>query len=471
MFKHTLCIIGFALVISACNLMSTSSSDVIEGVTSTPEVILDANSLIDVVPSLTPIPTSTDVETIPDNIPFVVSSSCVPNTDLPVYSVRSGDTLFSIALEVGYTTEELAQLNCLEDTDLITTGQKLYIPNATIVHLQDGEGDNSNGLQDIPLAEANNATSIDVANIPLHPVIYHGSIIPSSWITNYSQAFIDAYIVEENVSITFTWSDFPMDLGVTDVGFVMSPNNKIGGYTLIGTDSNLQDGVGVSWVIPSNTQIDVFAVGKIAGQQELIVSESIRVGSRSIDAPLQERVQGTINISPTVIFNSLGDVVVNPNADSISIEWIGVTANYGYYPIGQVFFYHQDTNGNVSLIGTDANHDDGISVIWESFPIMAGVIYAEGEFIQIGWHISQVMLTMPSINVNIEMEDCMFFGYGIGAPHPVYPSPDRSTIPIAEIQEIVRYPVIEQGELFHHIDLGDQSGWIDSGRGELVGDC
>jgi len=474
MFKNILFIIGVAWVISACSLTSAGSSIPLEAVTMTPEEISADTSLVEIAPSLTPAPTSTPIEIAQNDIPVAAPSNCVPNTDLPVYSVRNGDTLSGIASGQGVTVQELVRLNCLDNSNLITAGQQLYVPNpltTSNVNQQENDVPANIELQSVPIAESNNAASIDVANIPLHPATYHGSIIPSSWIANREHASINAYIVEENAPITFTWSYFPTKLGITEVGLVIRPNNDVGGYTLIGTDTNLLDGVSVSWTMPANAQIDVFAVGKIPGQQELIVSESIRLGARNSNVPLQERVQGTTSISPTLIFNSPGDVVIDPDGVPITIEWIGVTSGYGYHLIDQVSFYYQDANGNTTFIGADTNDSDGISVTWESLPTIAGVVYAEGEFLQIGQTISQVMLTMPNINIDVEIDSCMFFGYGIGAPHPVYPSPDQSTTPIAEIREIDRYPVIEQGELFHHIDLGDQSGWVESGRGGLVGNC
>ena len=60
------------------------------------------------------------------NVTF--ASPCTPRTDWPVYTVKSGDTLFGIAQATGSTVAELTYANCLPNPNLIVTGQKLYVP-------------------------------------------------------------------------------------------------------------------------------------------------------------------------------------------------------------------------------------------------------------------------------------------------------------------------------------------------------
>jgi LysM repeat protein len=70
-------------------------------------------------------PTSTDTPT-----PTV--TVCTPYYWWPIYSVQSGDTLYSIALKTGSTPEELRRANCLFGT-IIHVGQKLYVPHLPII--------------------------------------------------------------------------------------------------------------------------------------------------------------------------------------------------------------------------------------------------------------------------------------------------------------------------------------------------
>ncbi|MFN8379715.1 MAG: Gmad2 immunoglobulin-like domain-containing protein [Anaerolineae bacterium] len=60
----------------------------------------------------------------------VFASTCNVRTDWPVYTVQAGDTLFSIATEVGSTTNELTIANCLSNPNMIYTGQQLHVPQS-----------------------------------------------------------------------------------------------------------------------------------------------------------------------------------------------------------------------------------------------------------------------------------------------------------------------------------------------------
>jgi LysM repeat protein len=47
---------------------------------------------------------------------------------VPAYTVQSGDTLWGIAQEYGFTWEELSKFNRLENARLILPGQTILIP-------------------------------------------------------------------------------------------------------------------------------------------------------------------------------------------------------------------------------------------------------------------------------------------------------------------------------------------------------
>ena len=64
-------------------------------------------------------------------IPLPVgSNACPPPTGWVAYTVRAGDTLFSIAGRAGSTVEAVRAANCLTDVNVIAVGQTLYLPTA-----------------------------------------------------------------------------------------------------------------------------------------------------------------------------------------------------------------------------------------------------------------------------------------------------------------------------------------------------
>ena len=63
-----------------------------------------------------------------DTVKVLFTSSCQLRTDWPIYTVKPGDTLFSIAQRTGSTVGELVIANCISNPNLITVGQSLYVP-------------------------------------------------------------------------------------------------------------------------------------------------------------------------------------------------------------------------------------------------------------------------------------------------------------------------------------------------------
>lgn len=57
------------------------------------------------------------------------STSCSIHPGWVPYTVRSGDSLFSISMATGISVWQLKTGNCLGQSDLILTGQILYVPN------------------------------------------------------------------------------------------------------------------------------------------------------------------------------------------------------------------------------------------------------------------------------------------------------------------------------------------------------
>ncbi len=74
----------------------------------------------------TPTPTETATPTV-TTTPTPTPTPCVPRLDWPIYIVRPGDTLFSLARVTGSTVDELMRANCLFD-ERIYAGQALRVP-------------------------------------------------------------------------------------------------------------------------------------------------------------------------------------------------------------------------------------------------------------------------------------------------------------------------------------------------------
>jgi len=66
----------------------------------------------------TPVPTATPLPTL----------TPAPTPILPKYVVKKGDTLQTIADELGVSLEELVKVNGLDNANLISIGQELLIP-------------------------------------------------------------------------------------------------------------------------------------------------------------------------------------------------------------------------------------------------------------------------------------------------------------------------------------------------------
>lgn len=60
-------------------------------------------------------------------------AGCQVRDEWPTYTVRAGDTLYSIARRAGSTVPEVAQANCLADPRRLAVGQVLHLPQAVAI--------------------------------------------------------------------------------------------------------------------------------------------------------------------------------------------------------------------------------------------------------------------------------------------------------------------------------------------------
>lgn len=115
-----LCVILLSIVsLSACALTTDSRA-------SQPTRV----SLLPTATFITPtsgssMPTS---EFVPSDTPTPTAIPCTPRTDWATYTVQHGNTLATIAAQVGSNTTELVNANCLSNPDQIFVGQELYVP-------------------------------------------------------------------------------------------------------------------------------------------------------------------------------------------------------------------------------------------------------------------------------------------------------------------------------------------------------
>lgn len=103
-----------------------------------PNLLTDPRYTSTLVPTEAPSPTETqNSEGIPTiivaytNTPYPIATEtvCVPPSGWVIYVVQPNDSLFHIGLDFGVTVRELQEANCLGNSVVIYTGQRLYVPN------------------------------------------------------------------------------------------------------------------------------------------------------------------------------------------------------------------------------------------------------------------------------------------------------------------------------------------------------
>lgn len=95
--------------------------------TASVEILMTASQVADPsTGSLLTLPATPTV--MPFNHPSRTPSNCARPRGWAEYIVQEGNTLYAIALATGSTVDELRTVNCIENVDLIQTGDRLFVP-------------------------------------------------------------------------------------------------------------------------------------------------------------------------------------------------------------------------------------------------------------------------------------------------------------------------------------------------------
>ena len=79
-------------------------------------------------PPASPVPTLIPLTTPQPSTAATAPPACTPRTDWPLYTIQSGDTLYSLAIRTDTTVDTLQAANCLADPHTIREGQELRVP-------------------------------------------------------------------------------------------------------------------------------------------------------------------------------------------------------------------------------------------------------------------------------------------------------------------------------------------------------
>ncbi|NWF70518.1 MAG: LysM peptidoglycan-binding domain-containing protein [Chloroflexi bacterium] len=191
------CVLGALL---ACNITTTAPNSAPQAPASsneTPPSVQEGG--LDTQPLVTP-------EIAP-------GGACVPQSNLPTYTVEPGDSLSLIADQFSTTVDTLIAINCLEDPDLIEVGQVLYVPGALNGALPDS-------------------------------VTMIGSVV----ITPLVRIDNNVYVLRANTSVMLSWN--PNVGGAVRINFYFASTGTGIIPGLIGSDTNAADGGTLLYNVP-----------------------------------------------------------------------------------------------------------------------------------------------------------------------------------------------------------------------------
>lgn len=283
-------ILASLLVLTACNLAEDTTEEAILeagaeaaiGVTIQPTTMMAAettpepNTAVENVvqdstdtgnATSTPQTNTTRNTASTNNTSNTSNTGCTPRIDLGIYTVVSGDTLYSIATAHNSTVADLSSYNCLADNNIISVGQQLYVPNA---NTSNNQALNNNAASS---ATESSAPSVTTGNNP-DPATLYPILSPYVTVVEHS------YRVTQGDTLYLTFYGGSVQDGTTQVEFIYTPDATPNTNISIGIDSDFSDGIEVAWTPPDSILGTVTVAGRYPGQtHEGFTSQAIRVES------------------------------------------------------------------------------------------------------------------------------------------------------------------------------------------------
>jgi LysM repeat protein len=211
--QHAILIAMLCLVTLACSLSSHAAAPT--AIPAQAISVVVTNTPNSTAPP-TPLPTATPKQSTAAQT-VNITSNCKVRTDWYVYTVVVGDTLAILAEQTGTTVEGLRLANCLNNSNLIYVGQRLYVPV-------------------MPVDQAPDPASIKLlGKVTVSPTV--GT--DSGWL-----------LLQPGSLVTLSWQGAET-LSAVDVYFGLAPTGTGMRPSVIAEDHNLSDGVSAQWTIPT----------------------------------------------------------------------------------------------------------------------------------------------------------------------------------------------------------------------------
>lgn len=303
-----------------------------------------------------------------NNVVAEANTACTVRTDLPIYTIVAGDTLFSIATRANMTVDDIVRINCLTDRNIIEVGQQLRLTKS--------------------ISTANTGSNTNTTTVNRI-----GSVVVSPWQTNTA----NVYTVRTDVELTVQWMGMPKDRGLIQVEFIYVDSRSINSPQSIGIDTDLSNGAMISWTPPKDVQGTVYATARVPGQyHEGVLSQTSSVMAYNIPAPQEV---GTISISP--FQSNTGNTYTVNTTQELTLRWMGVPTELGLTQVEFIFVPDRVINSPVSLgIDTDLTNGAMIQVNYNNPNMeLRGTIHAGARY---G---GQQHLTVQSASIRVEPDN------------------------------------------------------------------
>jgi len=208
------------------------------------------------------------------------TTNCAAPAGWVAYTVQAGDTLSTLADNLGVSLASVASANCIGDTDVITVGQTLYLPSAagtgnagtgnTTTNNGTGTtgtgttgagntatgntGTGTTGTGNTGTGATTGGTNGTTVTVPTGTFIGSVLVDPATILAG------GEFQINSGTTITFRANGVG---NATQVTFYLLPVNAAPGTqaTMLGVDTNVADGISVLWTVPTpNLRANVWAV-------------------------------------------------------------------------------------------------------------------------------------------------------------------------------------------------------------------